>query len=175
MLFNTNLATTLQKANAMRNNWSGHAGAISHKQAEHIHAELMDLVQTTRNIFGITWLSYELIQAGEGRYQGGLHKYKVRRMVGTRSTPFESVDRECTEPFEDGFLYLFDPGSDRGLKLLPLVKIMPSPRTATPACYFYNRKEKHQYRYLSYHFEEDSELIDDFADVAEMLKRLGLS
>jgi hypothetical protein len=47
-------------------------------------------------------------------------------------------------------------GSDSAL-LLPLIKILPSPRTEENACYYYSRRDSNKVRYLTYHFGADSE------------------
>src|SRR5262249_59989959 len=53
-----------------------------------------------------------------------------------------SQEVELVEPMDDGHLYLKSPEEKRALKLLPLIKVMPSPRTAENACYFYNRRQR---------------------------------
>ena len=67
---------------------------------------------------------------------------------------------------------LKSPNEQRTLKLLPLVKVMPSPKTEENACYFYNRQQKDGIRFLSYHFESDSDVVQEFADAAEALRKL---
>lgn len=73
---------------------------------------------------------------------------------------------------EDGHLHLKSPDEQRALKLLPFVKVMPSPKAEGNACYFYNRQQKDGIRFLSYHFESESEVVQEFADAAEALRKL---
>jgi SAM-dependent methyltransferase len=174
MLASSKLIEVLQRANSMRNNWVGHVGAVSEKQAAKIHDELFSLVQQCRGVFGRSWLDYELIQPGESRFREGLFRYKVRRLQGTRSAPFETVSRESIEGMEDGALYLFGPSGDRGLRLLPFVRVMPSPRTEENACYFFNRIEGNdKCRYVSYHCAQDAELTNAFQDTRDALRSLA--
>ena len=46
---------------------------------------------------------------------------------------------------------------------------MPSPKTASNACYFYNKVDSDNQIFVSYHFEEDSSVNDHFADVHQTL------
>jgi len=94
--------------------------------------------------------------------------------MGSR-TPFPSETVELTEAMQDGRLHLWSPNGTHALELLPLVKVMPSPRTEENACYFYNRQQKNGIRFLSYHFDSDSEVIQQFADVDDALKILTLT
>ena len=61
------------------------------------------------------------------------------------------------------------------MKLLPLIRINPGPKTDKNACYFYNRydSKEEKARYLSYHFEDlaDIDLSDnDLKSVFSILK-----
>ena len=175
MLASSKLFSILQQANSVRNDWLGHVGAISQKQAEAIHSDLFSLVQQCRGVLGRLWLDYELIQPENSRFHDGIFHYDVRRLQGTRSSPFELVERESVEGMDDRSLYLLDPNSDRGLPLLPFVRIMPSPRTESNACYFFSRLEGNdKCRYVSYHFAQDPEVLNAFADTRNALESLAL-
>ena len=91
--------------------------------------------------------------------------------MGTR-TPFPSDEISVSEGMEYGHLYLKSQNESRGLKLLPLIKVMPSPKTEENACYFYNRKQPKGIRFLSYHCESDANITGDFEDVEIALKLL---
>ena len=176
MLASSKLIEVLQRANSVRNDWVGHVGAVGDRQAEVVHDELFSLVQQCRGVLGRSWLDYELIQPGESRFRDGLFHYTVRRLLGTRSAPFEIVERESIEGMDDRALYLLDPNGDRGLRLLPFVRVMPSPHTETNACYFFNRLQGNdKCRYVSYHFAQDAELTDEFRDTRDALRALALA
>jgi hypothetical protein len=74
------------------------------------------------------------------------------------------VGRTTIEGMDHGDLYLLDPDGDRALKLLAFIRVMPSPKTEANACYFYNRRQADSQRFVSYHFEADSEVEKFFAD-----------
>jgi len=170
MLFDSRLLTVLQKANSIRNG-KAHGGVLGQNGIQMTHDHLTDLVQTCRSIMGTTWERYELIQPSACRYMGGIFNYRVRLIMGTR-TPFVSSDRKTIQGMEDGHLHLHDPEGDRVLKLLPFVRVMPSPRTEANACYFYNRRVSQNQKFISYHFEADSEIEELFADTRDALDSL---
>lgn len=124
-----------------------------------------------REAFGICWENYELLLPSECKVKAGVYQYKARKVIGSR-TPFKSETVELVEAMEDGNLHLKSPDEQRALKLLPFVKVMPSPKTEENACYFYNRQQKDGIRFLSYHFASDSEVVREFADAAEALRKI---
>jgi hypothetical protein len=69
-------------------------------------------------------------------------------------------------------LYLTNKGSERALKLLPLVRVGPSPQSAKNACYFFSRLERDGARFVSYHFTDKPELSGQFTDATEAIKVL---
>ena len=86
--------------------------------------------------------------------------------------PFQITELELTEAMEDGHLHLWSPGEYRTLRLLPLIRMMASPKTEQNECYFYNRRQSKGIRFLSYHFETDAEVVQTFEDTATVLDSL---
>ena len=84
-------------------------------------------------------------------------------------TPFERVQRITTDPLETECLYLIAKGENKALRLIPFLKVMPSPSTEQNACYFFSRREKNGLRFVSYHFETEAEVIEQFLDTAMTL------
>lgn len=158
------ISTILGNANQMRNQWKGHVGAISEAQGRKIHAQLFDSFNMLREHFSAVWENYELLLPGETRYKEGIFQYKAKRVMGTR-TPFEVLNVSTIEPMDDGSLYIKGIDANRALKLLPFIKVMPSPKSEVNACYFYNRREKEGERFVSYHFETESEIVEIFPEV----------
>lgn len=164
----------LEEVNITRNNYSGHVGALSEARCEQIDRELEERLLALRALWGTEWESFQLVLPGECRYQSGVFSYTAVRTVGN-NTPFEVCGVDLPEPMVDGQLHLWNPNEQRTLRLLPLVKIMPSPQTGTEACYFYNRRQSEgKLRFLSYHFAADSELVEEFDDAAEVLGTIDL-
>lgn len=168
-LLKADLSMLLSKANKLRNDHIGHGGLIGTRTANAIESELFDMVNSVRLIFGRSWEEYELIKAGAGKHTAGTFSYRVPRLMGTRSQ-FESVVRETTEPLDDQSLYLLGQGAPRGLKLLPFIRVMASPPNVQNACYFYSRTEDSGQRFVSYHFENETEVCQPFEDTAAVLR-----
>jgi len=170
MLFDRRLLTLLQTTNSIRNNVA-HGGISSQREIDLIHDQLKDQIQICRSIMGVTWERYELVQPGECRFSNGVFHYKVKRIMGSR-TPFAAAERKTIFVMDDGFLHMLDPEGNRSLKLIPFVRVMPSPKTEANACYFYNRRQPESQKYVSYHFESDSEIEVFFADTQAALEGL---
>ena len=165
------VVSVLQNVNSLRNDWLGHTGAVRDADAQTVNEKLGQHIGTVREEYGVCWENYELLMPGECKIRSGTYLYNIRRIMGSR-TPFRSITAELVESMEDGHLHVKSPNEQRALKLLPLIKVMPSPRTEENACYFYNRKQDGGIRFLSYHFELDSEVVQEFADAAEALREL---
>jgi len=173
MISNPELRSVLQKANSIRNSWMGHAGAISAQKAQQIHDELKELLDKLHGIFGRKWLNYELIRPGVNRYEGGIYDYEAKRLMGAR-TPFETVQRQSIRALESDALYLFDEMSREGMRLVPFVRVMPSPHKGVNACFIFNRRDSSEFRFVSYHFEQESEVKESSQELQEVLSQFHI-
>lgn len=166
------LMSVIQNANDLRNDWIGHVGAVRDADARAVNEKLIQHIEAVRQVFGVTWENYELLLPDDKCEQdAGIYNQLTRAVMGSR-TPFPSKTVELVEMMQRRDLYLKSPDEQRALKLLPFVKVMPSPKTEENACYFYNRQQKDGIRFLSYYFEPDSEVVREFADAAEALRKL---
>lgn len=172
MICNPELLMVLQRANKIRNETTGHGGAMGGDAAERIHDELFGLVQKIRGIFGRSWLDYELIQPAECRTKSGVYHYKAKRLMGTRSAPFEVIECDSTQRLESDELYLFDANSRKGMQLRPFIRVMPSPEKKSNACFIFSRSEESGSHFVSYHFEEESCMTAKFPEVEETFRRM---
>lgn len=172
LLSSSKLVETLQETNRLRNNWTGHGGIVSKENARERHELLEHHLASVREVLGAVWERYEMILPGESRFASGVFEYKAHRLMGTR-TPFEVVSLLIEHPLEDGQLYLVSANERSALRLLPLVKVMPSPEAAQNACYFYNRRCDDGLRFVSYHFETEADIVQEFADTADTLRFLS--
>ena len=165
------LRSILQQANKIRNDWHGHGGAMSETAAKDVHDILQS--RSLAEVFGRKWQAFELIQPGASIYSQDLFAVNSRRLMGVRCNPFERRTYESEDPLETGALYLFDSVSRRGLKLLPFVTVMPSPEQSADACYVLSRAgDGVNPRWVSYHFEAESQISIHVDGVSEALQRL---
>lgn len=173
MLSHRKLLQVLQAANKIRNDNLGHSGAVGEDTAMRIHGELLDLVFQLRGVFGRHWNRYELLQPGAARYKAGIHYITCKRVMGTRSAPFEELEYESIMPLETDALYLFDSLCRTGLKLQPFVEVIPSPERQAVACFIFNRVDRDSARWVSYHFDQESEISHPSSGVLNALSRLN--
>jgi hypothetical protein len=171
MIFSKALVANIQEVSSRRNQWTGHGGIVGDRDARERHSVLKSDLAKIREIFQRKWSSYELVQPQNCQFRGGIFENEVARLLGPR-TPFEIVQRDTSTPLETGALYLLSSYEARGLRLLPLVKIMPAPKTEQNACYFYNRRQKGGVRFISYHFDREAEVVEEFSDTADLLTML---
>lgn len=167
------ISQMLAQANSIRNTHNGHGGAMGKAQAESLDDDLRDLVEELRSLWGRRWNQYELLQIDKMEYSDGQFTFESPRIMGANGQ-FERVSRATTAPMDSGQLYLLAEGASKGLKLLPLVRVMASPSGVANACYFYNRSESDGQRFVSYHFEQESEICQYFEDTAMVLKQLTM-
>ena len=163
----------LTRAASIRNTYAGHGGAMGKAQATSLDEDLCDLVEELRNLWGRHWNQYELLQIDKMAYSGGQFTFESPRIMGANGQ-FERVSRATTTPMDSRQLYFLAEGASKGLKLLPLVRVMPSPSEVANACYFYNRSDGDGQRFVSYHFEQESEVCRYFEDTAMVVQQLTI-
>ncbi len=171
VLASANLSTILCNANGIRNAHDGHGGAMSRHRAEQVEEKLLDMVEEIRNVFGRRWQRHELVLPDKTEYSGGTFHYLLPRLMGTRNQ-FERVERATATPLDSGQLYLLSENAPSGLKLLPLIRFMASPKSVDNACYFYNRETAEGLRFVSYHFEQEAEVCNAFKATATAISQL---
>jgi hypothetical protein len=167
------LPPVLQRANKYRNDW-GHGGVVGPAEAQRLSEVLGGELLVYREATSDAWSRFELVLAGPMRLQNRAFLTTLDRAIGV-ATPFEKREAILSVPLEEGRLHLIAQGRTDALELLPLVRLMASPKTAANACYFYDKMKNRQTRFVSYHFEQDAEVVDTFPDVAEALKLIGVS
>jgi hypothetical protein len=171
-LFSSKLVSTLGGANALRNSRIGHHGAVSDQLASEWHETLLPLLADVRAVFGIRWCRYELLQPLSCEVLEGAYQYEARRLMGSRA-PFEKVQRHTSDRLVTDQLYVMSSDMGRAFKLLPLVKVGPTPVKEPNSCFFFNRRENGKLKFISYHYEQKPELVEDFPDARDALDMLS--
>lgn len=171
MLTGSDLVAILQRTNGYRNSWVGHTGVVGTREAAERHRVLQGELSAIREIFSTAWDSFTLVLPRESIFTAGIHKYTVQRVVG-RSAPFENFEVSLAVPMEHGYLHLLGRDEKQALRLLPLVRVMESPRSAENACYFYSRQQADGVRFVSYHFEQEADVVNQFPDTLKALESL---
>jgi hypothetical protein len=86
---------------------------------------------------------------------------------------FKSETLDLQEALDSKKLYMVERRGNRGLELLPFVKVLSSPASEENACYFFNRVTSDGVKVVSYHFEQASEQTDEFKDIVNVLNELS--
>jgi RNA-directed DNA polymerase len=169
MLCATELVHVFTETNKLRNKWTGHGGTVSQAAAHSRLLELEKHLQKITNAFAEIWTDFQLISPVNSSYHAGYHDFRVNLLMGSR-TPFSKEQHRFEHPLDRARLYFSDPDEQQALELLPFVKILPSPATEPNGCYFYNRQESQgRIRFVSYHFEAEAEITDEFQDIAGII------
>jgi hypothetical protein len=163
----------LREANSIRNKFHAHGGEANDATFAKTHDVLRDLLRQVQQEFGNAWNGFLLLFPGAARKRNGIYHATVRRVVGSR-TPFPSSNIELDDALEDGQLHLWDPQERSALPILPFIKLLSSPRSEDNACYYYNRRENGNLRFVSYHFASEASRVEEFEDVASCLNEFSL-
>jgi hypothetical protein len=166
------LATVLSTTNKMRNDWSGHGGVVGPEEARLRNERLLSEVQKLREVIADTWSETQLIHALNCRPRRGMFENEIAILMGSNSE-FLKETRPMSTWLDVEQLYLARKDGGRALRLLPLVKVGPSPQSAKNACYFFNRLEPDGARFVSYHFTDRPELREEFDEATETIRLLA--
>lgn len=156
VISSSEIARILSKTSKMRNDWKGHSGIVGQEEAKLRNEQLLGEVQKLRDIMADVWDEIELIRLVNCVPRSGVLENEVAVLMGSNSEFLKETRRMLTLLDAD-YLYLSKKGSDKVLKLLPLIQVGPSPLSAKNACYFYSRADKDGLRFVSYHFVDQPE------------------
>ena len=163
------LQPLLDKARTFRNKWKGHGGLASDQENERRLLQAEELLVDLRKVIESGFSRCKIISPGSNTYSKGEYRYNATELVGTRM-PFTQVTVKTIHPMDTELLYLIHEGSNRPVELLPFIKFKQEQR----ACYFYSSIESTQVRYVSYHYDQQSELVEELGErIQEALNVLG--
>jgi hypothetical protein len=111
------------------------------------------------------------LSAGSNEYSDGIFEYQAKALIGTR-TFFKQVTVKTLTPMDKNKIYMLHAQQQRPIELLPFIRLMESPKTQENAIYFYNRMVGDEVRWLSYHFDKESEIIRPDSAVDSAIKLL---
>lgn len=170
VLTHKDMFSILNAVKDYRNDW-GHGGVVGGAEAK----RRLDLAEAEltrfRELVAGSFETWTLARPGSSTFQAGIFSCQVDRLMGSR-TIFVQSQIESLVPLDLERLFLIHDGSRDPLALLPLFKMMPSPKTAENACYFYNRVEGDNIRWVSYHFEPEPEVLSRDTTLTEAIKRI---
>jgi hypothetical protein len=113
-------------------------------------------------VFASVWADTQLVCPLNARKRGALFENEVALLMGSHSEFIKQI-RSMSARLEVERLYLCNSNTGQALELLPLIQLGPPPKSKN-ACYFFNRLEQDGTgRFISYHFEDRSEVTSDQA------------
>jgi predicted RNA methylase len=162
----------LKVTNGLRNTWKGHGGILGEPEARERVRQLEVHLDELRVAVRDAWRGYSLVRPKSMEFRDGTYLVTIELVSGARA-PFRTEVVRLAAPVETAKLHMLGDGSREALPLLPFVRLMPSPKTASNACYFYNRRTSEGVRFVSYHYVEDSDVTGPFAEVAAVVQALS--
>lgn len=169
------LAAPLMMVNQIRNNFKGHGGLSSSKQKKNILKQLDQLLYQIKEIMVEGFSNMRLIRPTSSMsWDRGTQMFTTTCQIlkGTR-TQFRQIEVQTNSPMDEEHLYIIHNSQFTPIELLPFVQMRESPKTEQNACYFYNRIDKTQVRFVSYHFDKEAEVFDSKESINEYLELLG--
>jgi Protein kinase domain len=165
------LPRILHHALACRNRWTGHGGVASKDVHRERLRELEDLLAQTRAVLGWSFETWTLLKPGPMTRSGKIYDLTATILKGPNSA-FQRRQMKLTEALDTARLYLVNDGNDRALELLPFIRVLAG-QTGQDACYFYNRLEGTEVRWISYHFHAEPELLLPDDGLVDLLTDIG--
>ena len=162
-----------KKANMLRNDWRGHGGVVGDTEARRRESVLLDLLADFRNLVGHRWEDYPLVLPNLLSFSSGVFQCNVFSITGVRY-PFDQKQLELKAPLEDGLLHFVSPLTGAVCPVLPLVRLGATATEERNACYFFNRLQGgDSQRYVSYHFEDCPDVVEEIPAASELLRELS--
>ncbi|AEG17860.1 DEAD/DEAH box helicase family protein [Methanobacterium paludis] len=174
MLTNKKLYNILNQVVNYRNQWEGHGPIVSPKDYEERLCILRNEVLKVRKLISNAYNNISLVLPGETRYENGVFHYKVKKLMSTRA-PFKNEELKTRTPMDSTKKYLIHGNEGTPIELIPLFDIIESPEMKQEACYFYNNydKKNDRVRFVSYHFNKESEIFLPFNDFKVVISLLN--
>jgi hypothetical protein len=166
-----NLYAVLEKTSRYRNDWKGHSGIIAKKEHDHRLTLLQEELTRLRTIIGTVFEDWWLVRPGSNVYTAGLYHYDVNKLMGSHQI-FREEKVETSTAMDANELFFFDITSRQPLQLLHFFRMLPVPESEDIACYFFNRLDKKDVRWVSYHFEGKAERTESDTSVLKLIEEV---
>jgi len=169
LVTNKSLFNILDEAREYRNK-KAHGGLSSKTEIKQKVTILEQTLLKLRKVIGDGFSRSKLISANTSTYSDGIFSYNATELTGTR-TPFNEIILKSIKPLDTKALYFLHDGSDTPIELIPFLKYDQQ----TKACYFYNSIEGSGVKFVSFHFDKNSEITEEinekFKEVLKILER----
>lgn len=167
------VAALKDEAADYRRNWIGHAAVVGAPEWQRRLVQAEATLERVRLGLGDVFEGWDLGRAGQGANRRGVITTSIERLMGSRSL-FRGVKVDLRELPEEGGLYMIESGASLALRVGSLFTLQRGPESVEDACYFYDRIEAGGVRWVSYHFEQQPELVRPDAATVHLISELNL-
>lgn len=165
------LYQVFHNAQDYRNNWTGHGGLSGDSESKRRLVLLEQELTRLRELLKDIYIDYLLIQPISSRFSQGLFNNTIRNVLGANASfPEEEFISNIALDIND--LYFSERSRRDPLKLIHFFRMLPSPQSEQNACYYYSRFDDLNIRYVSYHFESESERDVEDSSLVEFFDSL---
>ena len=158
-IFNKELFSILDTVSNLRNKWKGHSGICSDDEKKKQLIELEYYLNKTRLFLGAAFENSILVSPIDGKKVSGKCNTRAYALVGSR-VPFIEINLIAGDILDTEKLYLYNFEQTTPIELLPFLKF----EVRSNAFYFYISIESKKVRWISYHYEKESEIHTDLSD-----------
>lgn len=137
----------------LRNKWKGHGGITSEEENNQRILTLEQQLNEFRRYIADAFDDTRMFSPTTGSFEDGIFNFNAKELIGAR-TPFNEITIKSLIPLDRKKLYISNSQQTKPLELLPFIKFIE----ASDAIYFYTSIESKDVRWVSYHFEKESEL-----------------
>ncbi|HXL95514.1 MAG TPA: protein kinase, partial [Streptosporangiaceae bacterium] len=150
-LVSKKLDEILRHACVRRNEWIGHGGRTNPKVLRDRLGDLEEVLARTRSLFAWSFMPWTLVKPGASMSRHGVHVLTATILTGANAA-FRKRQIELSHPCDAELLYFQNRENPEALAVAPLIRMISDDDTGEEACYFYNRAEGDQVRWVSYHY-----------------------
>lgn len=149
----------LEDVRKLRNDWKGHTGITPRDLTSRV-TTLEQKLNNIREQISDSFDDLKIISsAKDAQLEEGIWSYTARNLVGAKS-PFREVKVNTRLGLEKKKLYLKMSEFSEPIELLPFIKY----EEQTEAIYFYSKVESKNVKWISYHFDKQTELKQPIED-----------
>lgn len=164
---NTSLFSTLDIARKYRNDFA-HGGIVNLLENKRKLSSLESELSRLRQQFATIFDDHILIKAVRNQYKEGLYINKISRITGSRQM-FADNELVTTIPLDSNKLYFGSVSTKKPLEILPLINLISVAQINEYAFYFYNKVDKNQVKWITFHYEKQPEILNDDTALIKLL------
>lgn len=159
LMKNSKIFNILDDVRKLRNDWKGHPG-ITPRDLTYRVTTLEQKLNNIREQISDSFDDMKIISsAKDAQLEEGIWSYTARNLVGAKS-PFREIKINTRLGLEKKKLYLKMSEFSEPIELLPFIKY----EEQSEAIYFYSKVESENAKWISYHFDKQTELKQPIED-----------